>query len=66
MNETSITKQPFSFSGNLWYYGPAKGEAVSTPAQEWGAEKMPITITLHIFGCTITISVKKQNRHPAR
>ena len=28
---------------------------------------MPITITLHIFGYTVTIRIKKgENRHPAR
>ncbi len=27
---------------------------------------MPITLTIHILGYTITIRVKKQNRHPAR
>jgi len=27
---------------------------------------MPITITLHIFGITVTIKIKRWNRHPAR
>lgn len=25
---------------------------------------MPITITLHIFGYTVTIRIKGENRHP--
>ena len=27
---------------------------------------MPITITLHIFGYTVTIRIKGENRHPGR
>jgi len=27
---------------------------------------MPLTITLHLFGLTITVKVKRDNRHPAR
>ena len=27
---------------------------------------MLLTVTFHIFGYTVTIKVKKQNRHPAR
>lgn len=43
----------------------ARGEAVSYTTRE-GGERMPITLTIHIFGYTVTIRVKKQNRHPAR
>ena len=28
-----------------------------------GGEKMPITLTFHVFGLTFTIRIKKQNRH---
>ena len=27
---------------------------------------MPITITFHVFGITITVSVKRNNRHSAK
>ena len=28
-----------------------------------GGDKMPITITFHIFGFTVTIRIKGRNRH---
>lgn len=31
-----------------------------------GGEAMPITLTIHILGYTVTIRVKKQNRHSAK
>ena len=29
-------------------------------------KQMPITLTFHIFGLTITLRVKKQNRHSGK
>ena len=31
-----------------------------------GGDKMPITITFHIFGFTVTIRIKGRNRHSAQ
>ena len=45
-------------------YGAAQRQAVShIPGK--GGEAMPITITLHIFGFTVTIRIKGKNRHRA-
>ncbi len=39
--------------------------AVGTPSERRCC-LMLLTVTFHIFGYTVTIKVKKQNRHPAR
>ena len=31
-----------------------------------GGESMPITLTFHVLGFTITVTVKSKNRHPGR
>jgi hypothetical protein len=46
-------------------FSQARGTAVSDTTQK-GGEQMPITLTFHLFGLTVTVRVKKQNRHPAR
>ena len=31
-----------------------------------GGVDMPITLTFHVFGCTVTVKVKSDNRHSAK
>ena len=31
-----------------------------------GGEHMPIIITIHIFGLSVTVKIKMQNRHSAK
>jgi len=47
------------------YSHQARGEAVSYTTRK-GVKQMPITLTIHILGYTVTIRVKKQNRHSAK
>ena len=40
-----------------------KGGSATSPK---GGVAMPITLTFHIFGYTVTITVKSRNRHSAK
>lgn len=63
----SPTKSNFSVDilATVCYHADKQGaRRLANPPK--GGEHMPITLTIHIFGCVITIKVKKQNRHPAR
>lgn len=44
----------------------AQGARRSATLSKVRYAEMPITVTFHVFGFTITVTVKKQNRHPAR
>ena len=53
---------------NLWYGSNRalhERQAVGYVLREEVVD-MPITITLHIFGCVVTIRIKSENRHPGR
>ena len=53
---------------NLWYGNNRalhERQAVGYILREEVVD-MPITITLHIFGCVVTIRIKGENRHPGR
>ena len=46
------------------YQGAAQnGRRLATPSR---VERMPITITFHVFTYTITITVKSKSRHSAK
>ena len=51
---------------------PRKGEGVAKtlkavpPLSDKGGVYMPITLTFHILGYTITVTVKSRNRHSAK
>ena len=48
------------------YQGAAQnGRRFATPSRK-GVERMPITITFHVFTYTITITVKSKSRHSAK
>lgn len=48
------------------YQGAAQnGRRLATPSRK-GVERMPITITFHVFTYTITITVKSKSRHSAK
>ena len=56
-----------------WYTKTAASAArrCTTTAGGWphfprGGETMPITLTFHVFGLTVTITVKSKNRHSAK
>ena len=46
--------------------GVAKVKKAVPSHRPKGGADMPITLTFHIFGCTVTITVKSGNRHSAK
>ena len=51
----------------LWkYQGAAQNGRRLAYTTRKGVERMPITITFHVFTYTITITVKSKNRHSAK
>ena len=63
--EVQRNERAFAIGGSEGY-GACADEAGGLATSPKGGEHMPITLTFHVRGLTVTVQVKRDNRHSAK